>query len=187
LIPAQGFLNFNVLNEKLILSPVFITITAMITLKENKVGTQIMMKKPFHAIEEFGNVLMEGFHLLGLLIVGVSILWASWSEIFHIIDQGGPGIKDVLLLFIYLELGAMVGIYFKTKRMPVRFLIYIAITALTRVLAIDIKTMDDMHMLALTGSILVLSLSVLVLKVGSDKFPSNSKQDNVHQGLEADT
>ena len=38
----------------------------------------------------------------------------------------------MLLLFIYLEVGAMVGIYFKTNHMPVRFLIYVAITALTR-------------------------------------------------------
>jgi hypothetical protein len=38
------------------------------------------------------------------------------------------------LLFIYLEIGAMVGIYFKTTRLPVRYLLYIAITALARVL-----------------------------------------------------
>ncbi len=136
-----------------------------------------MLKKPFHAIEELGNMLVEGFHLLGLFIVGASILWASWIEVFHIIAHGGPSIKDVLLLFIYLELGAMVGIYFKTKRMPVRFLIYIAITALTRVLAVDVKSMEDMHMFALTGSILILSLSVLVLKVGSDKFSNYDKQN----------
>jgi phosphate starvation-inducible membrane PsiE len=37
-------------------------------------------------------------------------------------------------LFIYLEIGAMVGVYFKTTRLPVRYLIYIAITALARVL-----------------------------------------------------
>jgi len=37
-------------------------------------------------------------------------------------------------LFIYLEIGAMIGIYFKTTRLPVRYLIYVAITALGRVL-----------------------------------------------------
>ena len=52
-----------------------------------------------------------------------------------------------------------------------RFLIYIAITALTRVLAVDAKTMDDQHMLILTGAILLLALAVLVLRVGSDRFP----------------
>ena len=68
--------------------------------------------------------------------------------------------------------GAMVGIYFKTKRLPVRFLIYIAITALTRVLAINVKTMTDLHMITITGSILVLALAVLVVRVGSSKYPS---------------
>jgi len=134
-----------------------------------------MLKKQFQFIEYFGDVLVEGFHLVGLFVVGASIIWASWIEVFHIIAQGGPTIKDVLLLFIYLELGAMVGIYFKTKRMPVRFLIYIAITAITRVLAVDIKEMEDIHIMYMTSAILILSLAVLALKIGSEKFPSHDK------------
>jgi len=121
-------------------------------------------------IINLGNKLFEAFHLFGLFVIGASILWASWAEVIEIISHGGPKIKDVLLLFIYLELGAMVGIYFQTKRLPVRYLIYIAVTALTRVLAIDIKTMSDMHMLSLTGAILLLCLAVLVLRIGSTRF-----------------
>jgi len=136
-----------------------------------------MNKKPLDMVENVGDTLFEVFHLLGLFVVGASILWASWAEVINIIQAGGPKIKDVLLLFIYLELGAMVGIYFKTKRMPVRFLIYIAITALTRVLAIDVKTMESEHMMMLTVSILVLSLAVLVLKISSAKFSSA-----IHEG-----
>lgn len=136
-----------------------------------------MAKKPFDFVEETGDVLVEGFHLLGLFVVGASIIWASWVEVFKIIEHGGPTIKDVLLLFIYLELGAMVGIYFKTKRMPVRFLIYIAITALTRLLTVDVKNMSDLHMLTIAGSILILSFAVLALKVGSKRFSSNSSND----------
>ncbi|MGD2117771.1 MAG: phosphate-starvation-inducible PsiE family protein [Chromatiales bacterium] len=138
-----------------------------------------MLKKPFHFIENFGDILVEGFHLIGLFVVGASIIWASWHEVFQILEHGGPSIKDVLLLFIYLELGAMVGIYFKTKRMPVRFLIYIAITALTRVLAVDVKEMDDMHMLMMTTAILILSLAVLVLKIGSNKYSSANAETDV--------
>ena len=124
-----------------------------------------------------GNKLFEGFHLLGLFVIGAAILWASWVEVFEIIARGGPKIKDVLLLFIYLELGAMVGIYFQTKRLPVRYLIYIAVTALTRVLAIDIKTMSDIHMISLTGSILILCLAVLVLRVGSARFSETDSME----------
>ena len=132
------------------------------------------VEKILHWTETFGDRLVEGFHLIGLFVVGASVIWASWAEVFSIIRNGGPEIKDILLLFIYLELGAMVGIYFKTKHLPVRFLIYIAITALTRVLAIDVKEMSDEHMLTLAGAILLLSLAALVLRFGSHRFPSES-------------
>lgn len=118
-------------------------------------------------IEKYGDLMVEFFHLGGLFVIGAAIVWASWVEVFKIIGHGGPTIKDILLLFIYLELGAMVGIYFKTKRLPVRYLIYIAVTALTRVLAVDAKIMDNWHMLTVTGSILMLTVSVVVLRYGS--------------------
>ena len=117
-----------------------------------------------------GNRMFEAFHLLGLFVIGTSIVWASWAEVVEIIGHGGPRIKDVLLLFIYLELGAMVGIYFQTKHLPVRYLIYIAVTALTRVLAVDIKDMSDTHVITLSAAILILTLAVLVLRIGSTRF-----------------
>ena len=136
-----------------------------------------MSNKQFEILEKAGDFLVEAFHLVGLFVIGAAITWASVAEIIEIVQHGGPRIKDVLLLFIYLELGAMVGIYFKTKRLPVRFLLYIAITALTRVLAIDVKTMTDEHMLTITGSILLLTLAVLVVRIGSDRFPGREESD----------
>lgn len=131
----------------------------------------------FERIEKWGDVLVEAFHLVGLMVIGVAIIWASWAEVFKIIEHGGPGIKDILLLFIYLELGAMVGIYFKTKRLPVRYLIYIAVTALTRLLAIDSKTMSNMEMVTITGSILLLCVAVLVVRFSSSRF---GEKDDTH-------
>jgi phosphate starvation-inducible membrane PsiE len=85
--------------------------------------------------------------------------------------QGRAELSDILLLFIYLEIGAMVGIYFKTTRLPVRYLIYIAMTALGRVLieigGAEHKTGKDLLIVA--GAILVLSLAVLVLRFASHK------------------
>jgi protein PsiE len=136
-----------------------------------------MYDRVIHRIEHVGNQLTDGFHLVGLFVVGVAIVWASWAEVFHIVREGGPTIKDILLLFIYLELGAMVGIYFKTKRLPVRYLIYIAITALTRVLAIDVKAMSETRLIAITSAILLLALGVLVLRIGSARYPSQATTD----------
>jgi len=82
--------------------------------------------------------------------------------------------KGHLLLFIYLELGAMVGIYFKTNHMPVRFLIYVAITALTRLMISDISHhhRPDMGVMLVSGAILLLALAILVVRYVSSQFPS---------------
>ena len=58
------------------------------------------------------------------------------------VKNGSASIQDILLLFIYLELGAMVEIYFNSNRLPVRFLIYVAITALTRLL---LEYLNNLH------------------------------------------
>ena len=125
------------------------------------------------AVEKFGNLLVDIFHTLGLFVIGATVVWSAVEAYIPMLESGHASLKDILLLFIYLELGAMVGIYFKTHRLPVRFLIYIAITALTRVLTIDIKTMADETVLAITGAILILSVAVLVLRYSSDRFGGN--------------
>jgi protein PsiE len=89
--------------------------------------------------------------------------------------QGGATLGDILLLFIYLEIGAMVGIYFKTTRLPVRYLIYVAITALARVLIEMVGAhQTGMDILVVTGAIFLLSCAVLVLRFGSYRFPSDN-------------
>jgi protein PsiE len=91
------------------------------------------------------------------------------------VAQGRASLGDILLLFIYLEIGAMVGIYFKTTRLPVRYLIYVAITALVRVLIeiVGAEHRTGMDILVITGAILLLSFAVLVLRFGSYKYPSD--------------
>jgi protein PsiE len=95
------------------------------------------------------------------------------------IRVGHARLDDILLLFIYLELGTMVGIYFKTDRLPVLFLLYIAITAMTRFLAVDVKALPIESLLVVTGSILVLTLAVLVLQIAMWKFTiSNGRKES---------
>jgi phosphate starvation-inducible membrane PsiE len=126
--------------------------------------------KSFNYIEKAGDILVELFHTIGLFVVGGTVVWSAVHAYIDIMQQGHAGLDDILLLFIYLELGAMIGIYFKTHRLPVRFLIYIAITALTRLLAIDIKTLPNESIITLTFAILILTLAELVLRFGIIKF-----------------
>jgi protein PsiE len=88
------------------------------------------------------------------------------------VSQGHASIDDILLLFIYLELGGMVGIYFKTNLMPVRCLIYIAITALSRLLISDIQAhhQPDMGILLVSGAIFLLAVATLFIRKTSDNL-----------------
>ncbi len=92
-------------------------------------------------------------------------------------ETGFAKLKDILLLFIYLELGAMTGIYFKTHKMPVVFLLFIAITAITRFLVIDMKSLvahDKFNIIVMVSSILILSIAAGVLKFTEKKYQSDN-------------
>ena len=123
-----------------------------------------------------GTLLVDGFHYLALFAIGGAIVWSAVQAFYGMAAKGGAGIDDILLLFIYLELGAMVGIYFKTNHMPVRFLIYVAMTALTRMLIGDVQAHQprEWEILTISGAILLLALATLVIRYGSVRFPSVS-------------
>ena len=120
--------------------------------------------------EALGDGMVEAFHIFALFAIGLTIIWSAIAEYITIIQAGHPSLKDILLLFIYLELLAMVGIYFRTKKLPVVFLIYVALTALTRVLTVDIKTMETMHLLAVSGAILILAIAAMILSFGKPRW-----------------
>ena len=126
--------------------------------------------------EVVGSVLVDAFHYLALFAIGGAIVWSGVHAFIGMAAAGRASIDDILLLFIYLELGAMVGIYFKTNHMPVRFLIYVAMTALTRMMIADIQAHQrpDWEILIISGAILLLALATLVIRYGSARFPSTS-------------
>jgi protein PsiE len=140
----------------------------------------VMNEKLHQFSDSAGNLLVDLFHYVALFAIGGSIVWSATAAFIDMGAKGHASIEDILLLFIYLELGAMVGIYFKTNHMPVRFLIYVAITALTRMLIGDIQANHepDLGVLYITGSILLLAFANLVVRYGSARFPA-SKSDPI--------
>jgi len=137
------------------------------------------MDKQLKDLDNTGNFLVGIFHRIALFGIGGATVYAAGWEFFAMFQKHHASIQDLLLLFIYLEIGAMVGIYFKTNHMPVRFLIYIAITAMTRHL-VDLVSNGKDHMLeilAMSGTTFVLALSVLIIRIASNKYPSDRKDE----------
>jgi protein PsiE len=59
--------------------------------------------------------------------------------------------------------------------LPVRFLLYIGITVLTRFLAVDVKDLTGEKIVIIAGAILMLAVAILVLQLGASKFPSKEE------------
>ena len=140
--------------------------------------------KDAHKIEEaierwtvpIGNLFVSLFHRIALFGIGAATVWSAVVAFMGMVAKGSASIEDLLLLFIYLEIGAMVGIYFKTNHMPVRFLIYVAITAVTRLIIdlVNTKHEADLAILFMGLTILILALANAVVRYASWKFPSRS-------------
>ena len=107
---------------------------------------------------------------VGLTVITIATVFAGYGEIMVMLTAGAVTLGDLLLLFLYLEILAMVGLYFKSGKLPVRFPIYIAIVALARYLVLDMKNLDMWQMLTISGAILLLTIGVLVIRFGHSKY-----------------
>ena len=136
-------------------------------------------------VDRFGDTLVSGFQMIALFVIGATIVWFAGSDCLRMIRAGRGGLDDILLLFIYLELGTIVGIYFKTDRLPVLFLLYVAITALTRFLAVDVKDLSIESVLAVTASILVLTLAALVVQIAASRFAAPNEDRRSQSSIDA--
>ncbi len=124
-----------------------------------------------NSIQQFNQRLLLVAEHIGLLVIGIATVIAMASEVSAMVSAARVTLSDLLLLFLYLEVLAMVGAYYRTGKLPVRFPLYIGMVALARYLVLDIKGMEDWRMLAVTGSILLLTLAVLLVRFGHVRYP----------------
>ncbi len=108
---------------------------------------------------------------IGLLTILIATLVAMGQEVFLMVEKRHVHLSDLLLLFIYLEVVTMIGIYYTSNRLPVRYPLYIAIVALARYIILDSKELVPWGVLALGVTILILTISVFLVRIGHTRFP----------------
>jgi len=87
------------------------------------------------------------------------------------INNARVTLADLLLMFLYLEILTMVGLYFESGKLPVRFPLYIAMVAMARYVIVDIKEMDNIRLLGVSASIVLVAIAVLVIRYGHVRYP----------------
>ena len=101
-----------------------------------------------------------------LLLASIALLAivATCQEILTIAENRSVGLADLLLLFIYTEVLGMIGIFFVSKRIPITLPIFIAITAITRLIILQGKDMDMISLMYEASAILILALAILAVR-----------------------
>lgn len=131
----------------------------------------------FDRIRRMFSGALDVVEYLGLMVIGIATTVAMYHEVAIMVSAQKVQLADLLLMFLYLEVLAMIGQYFKSGQLPVRFPMYIAMVALARYLILDIKDMTEWRMLAVTAAIFLLTLGVLVIRYGHVRFPYREDAD----------
>ena len=114
---------------------------------------------------------LDAVEYVGLLVIAFATTAAMYREVAAMVEVRHVALSDLLMMFLYLEVLAMIGQYFKSGQLPVRFPLYIAMVALARYLILDMKDMTEWRMLAVAAAIFLLTLAVLVVRYGHVRYP----------------
>ena len=108
--------------------------------------------------------------LIGAAIVLVATTIAFCLEILKMANVQSIELADLLLLFIYLEVMGMVGNYWSNQSIRLTYPLFIAITALSRLIILQKKDTDASFLIFESGAILLLAIAIVVLKLRKSKM-----------------
>ena len=113
------------------------------------------------------------FRKLQLVFASVILVATSIAfilEIAHMVEIRDVNLPDLLLLFIYLEVIGMVTSYWRTQTIRLTYPLFIAITALSRLIILQKKDIDPSTLLYEAGAILLLAFAIVILKFRRSKL-----------------
>ena len=99
-----------------------------------------------------------------LTIIALLTIVATFQEIIKIYNIGTINLADLLLLFIYTEVLGMIGVFYTSNRIPITLPLFIAMTAISRLIILQGKGMDASTLLYEAGAILIIALACLAVR-----------------------
>ncbi len=99
-----------------------------------------------------------------LVVIAFLTAYAVIVEMFVVLSERAVKLTDLLLLFIYAEVLGMVAAFYKFRKIPITVPIFIAITALCRLIILQGKGINTVDLLYESGAILLLALAALAIR-----------------------
>ena len=113
-----------------------------------------------------------------LICIAIATVCATVIEISTLIIDREVELADLLLLFIYTEVLGMVGVLYRSGSIPITLPLFIAITALSRMIILQGKGSDPQNLLYEAGAILMLAIAVLIIRQRSIYSLVSSKTED---------
>ena len=121
---------------------------------------------PIQRTEGAVKVALRSTEAVGLLVIALATVVAGVQEVQLMWSNGKVSLADLLLMFIYLEVLAMVGLFYSSGSLPVQVPIFIAIVALARYLILDTKDLHEWRVLGVASAICLLAVAALLVRRG---------------------
>jgi protein PsiE len=104
-----------------------------------------------------------------LIIIALFTVGAMVQEVMLLIDHRKVELKDLLLMFIYAEVLGMLGAFYTSHRIPITIPLFIAMTALSRLIILQGKDGDPSILLYESGAILMIAGACWVISQLRDR------------------
>ena len=115
-------------------------------------------------------LIVGGFRLIErslLIAVALMTVVAAAAEIWGVVGSRKIDLADILLMFLYTEVIGMVAVFYTGRGSPFIYPIFIAITALARLIVLQGKNMKPENIVFEAGAILLLAIAaVVIVRVG---------------------
>ncbi len=111
-----------------------------------------------------------------LVLIALFTVWGVGQEMIKLATSGTIALTDLLLMFIYAEVLGMVAAFYKSRSIPISIPIFIAITALCRLIILQGKGVSTIDLMYESGAVLLLALAALVIRWNFSR-PNNGEPD----------
>lgn len=99
-----------------------------------------------------------------LILIAFFTIFSVGIEMYSVLLNGKITLTDLLLMFIYAEVLGMVAAFYKYNKIPITIPIFIAITALCRLIILQGKGISTIDLIYESGAVLLLALSAIIIK-----------------------
>tara|TARA_B100000963_G_scaffold217252_1_gene189430 strand:+ start:2496 stop:2876 length:381 start_codon:yes stop_codon:yes gene_type:complete len=108
--------------------------------------------------------IVKQIQLVALLIILLATVIAFGFEVYQMISVQKVTLADLLLLFLYLEVLAMIRVFWESQSIQITLPLFIAITALSRFIILQGKSINPEVLLYEAGAIVLIAIAILVLR-----------------------